>query len=658
MNNIWKVKDQEIAKQIDVMDLPGLFLGKQLEVAPFNEALVVEDGRIEGELRPGAYTLENFTGIIQRKIGLWSNKRITAVVINKSDIELQLKAPNLPTSQGVWIVPKIVYSVSVVNSQKFYFNLMQTNEYLDIAFCGKYIDPILVQAITAASQYLDIDDIVIGKVSDQFEKIVKSEMVSKISRYGMQFNGFVSVNAISPELNKIREMNGKNWMKVREHQIVNATEKIQEDIDKDKFDSNLRKAKTFAQNSELLFEIKLENLKSREEFETELDKIENSKNTRIENKARLLEEFDARKEDRASLREHLVNLMNLERQRVYDEMDSEIRHALEKKSIGMEIELAELNGQKSDQEWLQHVRREAAQIEERNRLKKLKIVEKWDRIRTESVNRREEEWMELEFQLRTKQNEYDLVEAQGRIAHRATLLALETKKAVEEQQLFLERKRGEWELENKKAKSDLQIDRMAKLSEINLRVAENEQRAQLEKIRAMGGLGAEALIALSGDTQAEALAKAIAEKARASSGLEFNEERKEMYRSMQEAQNQSVQQLLNAGLVMGGQLIQGAAQLGVANQNHLSANTQAHRQNTYQNESAPSIYVALNGQQTGPFGLEQVKQKIFEGLVGPSTLLWKAGLANWTAAERWPELAGAFGPPPVPPQLPPPPIPL
>ena len=131
-----------------------------------------------------------------------------------------------------------------------------------------------------------------------------------------------------------------------------------------------------------------------------------------------------------------------------------------------------------------------------------------------------------------------------------------------------------------------------------------------------------------------------------------------MYRSMQEAQNKSVQQLLSAGSFMGGQLIQGAAQLGVANQNHLSANTQAHRQNTYQNESAPSIYVALNGQQTGPFGLEQVKQKIFEGLVGPSTLLWKAGLANWTAAERWPELAGAFGPPPVPLQLPPPPIPL
>jgi membrane protease subunit (stomatin/prohibitin family) len=62
------------------------------------------------------------------------------------------------------------------------------------------------------------------------------------------------------------------------------------------------------------------------------------------------------------------------------------------------------------------------------------------------------------------------------------------------------------------------------------------------------------------------------------------------------------------------------------------------------------FHVALNGQPAGPFELPAIAQKIAEGAVSRSTLVWKPGMANWVAAETVPEVAGLFAaaPPPLP----------
>ena len=63
-------------------------------------------------------------------------------------------------------------------------------------------------------------------------------------------------------------------------------------------------------------------------------------------------------------------------------------------------------------------------------------------------------------------------------------------------------------------------------------------------------------------------------------------------------------------------------------------------------------YAAINGQQAGPFDANALQQQIQQGLITAETLVWKQGMANWTAAGQVPELAGLFGgmPPPLPPQ--------
>jgi membrane protease subunit (stomatin/prohibitin family) len=66
--------------------------------------------------------------------------------------------------------------------------------------------------------------------------------------------------------------------------------------------------------------------------------------------------------------------------------------------------------------------------------------------------------------------------------------------------------------------------------------------------------------------------------------------------------------------------------------------------------NAVQYFVALAGQQQGPFGLAELLAKIRAGDVNRQTLIWHAQLTEWTAAENLAELGTAFAltPPPLP----------
>lgn len=63
-----------------------------------------------------------------------------------------------------------------------------------------------------------------------------------------------------------------------------------------------------------------------------------------------------------------------------------------------------------------------------------------------------------------------------------------------------------------------------------------------------------------------------------------------------------------------------------------------------------SFYIAINGQQQGPFDQNTVNQKIQAGEIKFSTLVWHAGLTEWMPAENVTGLSVAFKnmPPPLP----------
>ncbi len=68
--------------------------------------------------------------------------------------------------------------------------------------------------------------------------------------------------------------------------------------------------------------------------------------------------------------------------------------------------------------------------------------------------------------------------------------------------------------------------------------------------------------------------------------------------------------------------------------------------------AAAQFFVAVQGQQQGPFPVNTLTQMIQQGSLTRDTLVWKQGLAAWTRAAEVAELNDLFGsvPPPLPPQ--------
>ena len=69
--------------------------------------------------------------------------------------------------------------------------------------------------------------------------------------------------------------------------------------------------------------------------------------------------------------------------------------------------------------------------------------------------------------------------------------------------------------------------------------------------------------------------------------------------------------------------------------------------------SAVQYTVAINGQQYGPYNVQQMQQMAQSGQINASTLVWAPGMPQWAAAGSVPELAQLFmaTPPPMPPTI-------
>ena len=66
--------------------------------------------------------------------------------------------------------------------------------------------------------------------------------------------------------------------------------------------------------------------------------------------------------------------------------------------------------------------------------------------------------------------------------------------------------------------------------------------------------------------------------------------------------------------------------------------------------AGPQYFIAISGQQTGPFDVQTLKQQMALGRVTRETLVWAQGMPQWTAAGSIPDLAALFAavPPPLP----------
>jgi membrane protease subunit (stomatin/prohibitin family) len=104
---------------------------------------------------------------------------------------------------------------------------------------------------------------------------------------------------------------------------------------------------------------------------------------------------------------------------------------------------------------------------------------------------------------------------------------------------------------------------------------------------------------------------------------------------------------LMTGMAIGGAM--GQQMSGMVSQMGNVANVQA---NTPPPIPMVQYFVSVNGQQSGPYNMQQLQQLVAQGQLNRQMYVWKHGMTNWELAGNVQELSALFLSSPVPPQPP------
>lgn len=117
---------------------------------------------------------------------------------------------------------------------------------------------------------------------------------------------------------------------------------------------------------------------------------------------------------------------------------------------------------------------------------------------------------------------------------------------------------------------------------------------------------------------------------------------------------------MNSAGMMTGMMMGGAMGGQMANMMNQFGNVATQQMNSQMNTPPPTpttnYMVVFNGQQSGPYNMQQLQQLAQSGQLTSQTYVWKQGMENWTPAGQIQELTNLFAPtipnvPPTPPVL-------
>ncbi|MBO4527812.1 MAG: SPFH domain-containing protein [Victivallales bacterium] len=195
------------------------------------------------------------------------------------------------------------------------------------------------------------------------------------------------------------------------------------------------------------------------------------------------------------------------------------------------------------------------------------------------------------------------------------------------------------------------LDLVAKYNEIGERVMQNLQPV-------MNNMGLELMTFTVGNISLPDEVNAAIDRAGAINSIgEVQDNQMRKYQQAQAAdamrdmaQNQGTGGTM-MGMMMGGNLGAFAGQQFQQSQQPQYQQPQQQMAPPPPPPAAPMFYVAVNGQQQGPFTIQALQGMIASGGFGPNSLVWTAGMSGWQAANTVAALSGLFGavPPPPPP---------
>ena len=705
-NYVWNTPDQVFARSLTLGDaeLPRGWTKNSVVIEPGTKACAVVDGTFIGDIPPGEFTFHD----LREKLFSWRKGEATLLLTRTDVVRLPVDCTGIVSADDVPMDIRVDVGVQIDNPATFVKNMMGPRKEFTVKELAARLTPPIRQEAWASTARMRVDDLrgpaIVSKVAQQ----IVSGIADGFKRYGLRV---FSVEGLLMQPTGME----KHWEKVKDNNIEVAGEQLKnkrlsQDVgikqERGELESKLRgiehgneldalnaevtrrteRIPVFEQLRDATIADTFDSAKSAEELKQMLSGVDKQRLLRKEEMDRLVEGFEDRKVDRQSLRDHIVSVLDINRQQEVDALRLAVEHSLEIASKKNELEMAEATNSVENVKWRNEIAREFELAEKHREERKKDLAAKWERIRETQRQKQDSSWETLLHRQREETIRTELAFKEAERKRRLELLEAENAAEIERQKIVGERLRREFELEMGNQESDAQFERLKRVQDMNFdghaRQAQldadlkgqAESRAnahEIDKLKTMGGLSAEALIAASNTDNARALADLKMQEAKSGADIaaasstdqeKLNEERLKMYERLSEAEKSKAdaiadvfQQALKGQQTAVEQMISGLS-------------TAARPQAPVQPQAVPpppaapaaEWHVLLAGNnQSGPHSLQQIQSLAQQGQIVAETMVWKAGMAGWVAISQVTELVGllqAAPPPPPPiPAVPPPP---
>ena len=643
-------------------DIPRGWLKNSIVIEPGVRACAIVNGQFLGEIPPGEFTFHDF----RDKLQFWRTETATILLMRSEVVRLPVECNGFISADDIPIELRVEVGIKIDNPVAFMLNMMGPRKEYPVKELADRLTPAVKQEAWVATARLKASELrgpaMAAKVSQQ----IVDAIAPSFRRYGLNvfsLEGF----AVQPAGME------KHWDKVKENNFEIAGERLTnqrmgEDVgiltDRISMREKLR---------DIVISDKFDQARSEEEIKTLISQVDKARLLRKEEIDQLTEGFNERQGDRKAIRSHIVEVLDINRQQEIDQLRVQVGHSLEITARKNELELAEATNSVENLQWRNEIARELEQAEKRREERKKDLASKWERIREVQRQKQDGSWERLLHQQREESIRTELAIKEAERARRVGLLEAESVAQIESQRIIAERQRREFELEMGSRESTEQFDRLKRVQDMNFDGHERQVQLdsdlkakaeslanthELERLKTMGTLSAEALIASSNTDNAKVLAELKIQEAKSQAEIQaasrgdqqtFNEERIELYKKLSDVEKSKsdtiadvFQQALKGQQDAVAQMISGLAT--------------AHSPPRTVSASPPPVvgtaaewHVASAGGQSGPHTAQQMRAMIQQGTVAVESLVWKAGMAEWIAIANCPELAGLISASPPPP---------
>lgn len=648
-NNRWVTPENVFASRVMLPDLNNVFEPKgffrwlakkagaeSIVIEPGTVAYFVEDGQAVGHLPSGQHTMQSVLECLK----FWKIKQATVILTRGEDQHIDINLADIPTREGLLVGASIRLSIQISDVALFLDNYMGAQSEISFDNIRTNLLPIITQSVKQAIRLRTPAELQSGVMAETLSATISEQLAVRMKRYGLTFIQTETLEITHQALDALNEKKGEIWL---------AEQNIQD---------NLRRLKVNTDLRDQHLSDAFDKIETKEEYADFIAEVDKDKLIREEDVEKLSFEFDNRKSDRESLRDHMVGLLDTKRDFELESLNAEFEYQTDLTALNREIELAGVSHTKDSAALIQMLelqKTERAANRDQQR-------DDWVLWRDKQDVKRDESWEQALHERQLQDVETDIAVGGSERDSRVALIQDELQNKLENSKLVREQRRKEWELEVEDQESISQMDRLRAVQEMNTKFSEDEARLkseleelkldksskrQLDKISILKGSSTEELVAFADTENAQLLANmktnADVTQAKQDASVQLTQAAEDKATAVAQALKDAMQVQKDViGAITGN------------NNQASSANAVPPPPPAVTSAGTATWFLARDGQTHGPYQHDQFIGFVTSGTVTADCQVQKSGTNQWTRAGDCPDISFMFGstpPPPPPPAL-------